>query len=85
MRAVHNIQLHNFIFMDKYFVCLNLQTLFTMIPKGTLGGSCTKEQRSQHRSHTSYFYSKKIPRDMMLRQRNERMTMNMDSYLKASH
>lgn len=59
-------------------MCLHLQTLFTMIPKGTLGAPCTKEQIRQQRSHTPYFYSKKIPRHMMLWQRNERMTTNME-------
>ena len=49
-----------------------------MIPKGTLGAPCTEEQVRQQRSHTPYFYSKKIPRHMMLWQRNERMTTNME-------
>lgn len=42
MKAVHNVQLYNLIFMDKYFVYLILQTISPWFPVSTLGVSYTK-------------------------------------------
>lgn len=83
MKAVHNVQLQSLIFMDKYCVCLNFKTFSLCTSTSKYSGSalyrdhsCT-DQTHLISAHTAYFCSKKIPIDMMARQRNKRMTMNM--------
>lgn len=88
MKAVHNIQLYNFIFIDKYCVCLNSKTFSTVYQCTDTSKNSVSALYRDHSStdqihltsaHTVYFCLKEIPRDMRPRQRNKRMTMNMDT------